>query len=1604
VVGDAEPKSFHPLFVLPSSQHNARLTISTLVQFMDHDDGMAVDSAVETTTSASTSEPATSATVSRSSTTTAEGVPLDPGTPRRHSVGDPNPARKRQRIDGSDSEILLNTSPEDIAKDVAKLSAIEPESQQAPEKNSEAAVIANTINPASNATATMTGSDDQSQPHGESTSTLEMPKESEIKAPPFKRNSSLVTINIRAPRTDNATEDRLESSQSSETKENIPKGNEENNKEDYKDPDGHSAAQDLLSKATEGSRSASASSELSSPKIEATEPTDIDDYDPSELVNIVEQDLSSVYLQFPYASSTDDILSAVANLAQLLQEGDISGSNILEQLTEWLSLYLTVSQSKEKEWLEDYDDHSDFWEAFCGLIDALTKRNVPFSSAHEMDLAEIDDLRRLWIGFSRLVLRLVEIDIQSLELFDVQADSAPELISWPYVSVLLKLILQNLPIYHMINRNYRVEYTVFIREITAYVVSRAGGDGFAILSRYVCLGFPKSRPKGLTTEKLWPALELSRILLNVAVTWLDEDLIQKDDGSLEFLQEQVPRDGYTACYDLTQMFNTLIEKAGPTISKPNMMRLTETILNMIVDVCRTRDFDVLEIILTEFVKDDTIRQNPGSASHLAYSAWRFSIFKRLITGSRMELRVQGIIWLNDELVRIHNDSKVSDKVFQPLMDFMCTSLLQGQLIDYIVGAESHPELIQRSGNILGFLVVNKRFSNEISDHIWEVGVQHEDPRVRNAVLHMLQDVVSLMDYPAFQNICLKLPDLPLNAFDPVMIDFCIKIFAGMRKTQAQSLEAARDETQLGVVMQLLRRSAIEMDQSLDASGNALHEFSFRILNDICRLRLADDSRHLIYRECVEDIKTHKPEATGSVVALSLFLRKSDVILRQLDIRYMAELELTSSLVKDLSAVMINYRTLPLSGSVPLAIRSRLDLVLLISIFSPESISNEDGEKVWRFLVGDLAPRNVEREQGWSMLLMVMRDRLGPRNEYIDRCISTYLPDLQPEFYTNGLLEFVHKVVDYELRSGGIQLSSESQIQEIAGAEQLWRIIIDAPNGTVEVPATNFLVRLYLDLALLKQAAPSVAEATHVAFVERCLQQAKQARAEIRATPEATGSSDDESMVIVPSQHDILRAETKFARSLAVLQEFLREYKKRPQYAQGGSVIESPDESDPIDFAGEPVTIRWQAYIGASEPVSGTFTIGAHSRLSELRDKLSKASKLRDFRAFYSGQRFDFTQNPSQDLQSAKIINNAAFLIKEVMGSEDVSSVAVGQPVSPVEARVLEHFDSLFEFLALEDSLAEPIWELLRQFSPPIHIMADLFSESVLFTDVMPSKKPYKMLYTLHNLRSHLEERKQNNTVDEAFVARAVNLLTMAVLSPDLLEGSSLPLQVMVMSTIIDCLLRYLSEPVSKTTSSAYFQNTGLLVEALLGKLSLANSTELLEFDKNGSFALLTFFLIIFICQYSRPFFEAFTASEVAHHSFRWMIIEDPRAELRHAVSERIVSVCKPSIIPPEVNWEDFASFFWKTLSNDLAIVEKYADHSSDLFEALIVIFRALCGLETQIDDLEDYFKGWSQLLIEHKRVEVVGKPEEDHVISGFAKLLVLCVRKARTVKLPLLTE
>jgi hypothetical protein len=174
-------------------------------------------------------------------------------------------------------------------------------------------------------------------------------------------------------------------------------------------------------------------------------------------------------------------------------------------------------------------------------------------------------------------------------------------------------------------------------------------------------------------------------------------------------------------------------------------------------------------------------------------AWahKFPFFYKMLCTSRMDVRLRGLTCMTDTLLTVWREYHTRAGEGDPILRFDITSslarkgivwlisahsflvnfLIENKVLEYIVGPESHSELINRSANVPAFLIVNKKITDHLLDCLWQPVLDNKDPRIVKATLKMHQEMLSTMTTDNLYSLSRRVSRVPFASFDSFLMNF-----------------------------------------------------------------------------------------------------------------------------------------------------------------------------------------------------------------------------------------------------------------------------------------------------------------------------------------------------------------------------------------------------------------------------------------------------------------------------------------------------------------------------------------------------------------------------------------------------------------------------------------------------------------------------------------------------------------------------------------------------------------------------------------------------------------------------------------------------------------
>ncbi|KAF9175067.1 hypothetical protein BGX20_008408 [Mortierella sp. AD010] len=193
----------------------------------------------------------------------------------------------------------------------------------------------------------------------------------------------------------------------------------------------------------------------------------------------------------------------------------------------------------------------------------------------------------------------------------------------------------------------------------------------------------------------------------------------------------------------------------------------------------------------EFSLHDPIsRSNLGEVK---FADFRLEMAVRLMKTSRLDLRLAGLVELKEVLVRIQRlqqgrsrlrrrsevDMDLQMDLDRKPIEHLCSKLQTMQIIECIFGSNIHLEIVQRSTDVLVFMVQARVLTVDDIELIWAAVGGNQHRSIVNGVYQVLGELCIRLPHEFLRNLFHKLQAVPLGSWDQQLLDLARSLFHAM---------------------------------------------------------------------------------------------------------------------------------------------------------------------------------------------------------------------------------------------------------------------------------------------------------------------------------------------------------------------------------------------------------------------------------------------------------------------------------------------------------------------------------------------------------------------------------------------------------------------------------------------------------------------------------------------------------------------------------------------------------------------------------------------------------------------------------------------------------
>jgi ubiquitin carboxyl-terminal hydrolase 34 len=1205
--------------------------------------------------------------------------------------------------------------------------------------------------------------------------------------------------------------------------------------------------------------------------------------------------------------------------------------------------------------------------------------SIVFGSEYDADVVRKDAPRLLHL-YVNLVSRIIHVDCDNMASTPLnQAPKAP--VAYRHLEA-FKLLLynENNFIRRCLGDGFGLD-TDKLRHTLAARFLHQNICGLPKLCQFISLALARASLAPVFADMVGSALQIASIILNAAYV----EHVPSSDLAVQ---------GVSNAKALAQLFHDLDQRLRQAVKEQNdalhfdIRRMIVPILGNIIIVVPKLDEESAKQLFLDIVGEPYDHLSPFYGS-IANVVWKIKLMKEYICNGRMELRVLGVETMQNDLVGFFNENRsnhqpIRTRDIPPAFQCVADVLKTEKIVDFLVGISSHPQIISRCANIIGFLVVSNNFTKDKIDLIWNTLVTSQDPRVATALFTTLSSVTKALTIPSEDlYLCQKMLEAPLPTFGLDCVQFLQPFIYKIRDSIGTFLQ---EDSAASVLMRLCTHfiTRTTLAKPSTATCNTIRSDACKLLNSLAS-SVSDDDRRAFYSACVDGIKKGGPEVAPLLQSLLQVASLSTA-----DIVYLATEGLTSLIMQNtcdyVETVKASSDTLEL-GSHDEQLFSRLNAVLHLLGCAPDSPSEDLPLSFWNHMLG-ADSLEIYRDIAWKRMASACNTALCIK--YFLRFFDTYLPTFPPACYTPHFFVFVQNMVAFKVNNFDVTTAGPESLHT-AGVDLLWGIILTALERTGEQAVMEFFVKLYLSEDGIVKLTNRSLEENQLALVQRCISRMEEAHKYLRSSkPQSNDERDSMDILEADRTEDEERA---FQRMVWLISTLLNSVRSRSFAAQTSPVMSSrssnTDREEDASVHGEAVTISYQAFrLSPTTSPIRKLTIGDLETRKDLHELISRVSVFTKFKTIWSGSYVHLTERPMETLRDFGAATKGLMMVREEVPDPLTSYQRYTKALTRVEQEVLGHFDSLYKFADADDSVSLSSYELLRNFSPHETICALVMAESSDASEVFPPGQIYKVHYSLYCLDVLFDQQKKKKQLSSDFVLRSVRLLETLLFKQALPESAQERLKYLNLFPAALPVFSKLLKSVQEVTASP-FAEPKALVEQLFEVLNL--------FVQSPSGESLTSECYDFLCiavSKSPQAWAAFKTHPMLSGLHYDLLLAHRNSIVRRNMAITVKDLTKQSRVDSHLGKAEWVELYWPLIADLLPKTLETPPTARELMEVVVHVFREqfpVSNLEdVKLDLIESYQTLWPSSLLSYFPDPVVGQDEQDFIVIGFCNLLVEC--------------
>jgi len=1052
---------------------------------------------------------------------------------------------------------------------------------------------------------------------------------------------------------------------------------------------------------------------------------------------------------------------------------------ILGYLATWIHQHLQDTAHDKNHWQAKYLQDQRFFTELAALAHCILDCHDLFDTAAPALLLVQQICPSFYKALTELCLRIVSFIPRILEESFTRRDSVQPTATGQgiplstYIPLLSKILNDRTPFSTLLHRSFGIKSPLNVARNAKLLL----GQPPTIAALNKTLLNLSVQPRSFTDA--WPIIADVISILAVAFRCADIEFHARvgcgpvDDMFMTINEYIVPAICQKHPRALpTNFHDNLIHQMSVVLENSVTHRPMSAVLdiyNAITRVDHALPSGIVDEPATEAKLNEACCDDRKVLAELLRDLWLLQVLKGYVSTDILDIKSKGILSLRVLLKESYNAHHKNGGDDHTVLQYLARFLRIGNFTEYIFSADSHASLVKECSDIVGFLAAIGTYTDHETELIWQACTTSVEAEFVKASFEVLRYILQYVRQPQILHMARKYSQTPASALGPFAVQFLSEAFMklhGSDQYAGVSLEPMR------ISFDIVKR--LDLDPPAPSTP-ALRLAAVTEISLLAGPTYGVDDRKVLYDLCFGEIKARTKHTTSSMETLMLFLKSP----RAEEVDLILDLFPVRAAVDELEHFVSNDTKGEENGarSTLEAVKIRLELVLYLVGLSEFPEDKELEERLWVCTIGDAAISSQAREDALDSFISIPRLTKNPPSveQLFHRSVDQFLPTMSADCATLRLVAFLQSKV--------------KEAESAAAPDNIGRILEDQ--------SWQQLTRLATTTSSDNVATAGVSAISDILFPKHLARDNPQ----VMARQAAFVRNHIDFLQSLQREEDLPVRQVSIDRGITLLETVYHHSKAfRPQVIGDSLPIDltGNDEADRIEF-----TVHIHGPQGS--PIARTVQALEDCHIVDLGKALQSTSGVTDHDLVLNGSLSRIEDVSGQTLHEAGIRASSVVSIRPRY-TFDCDFGKVFAPTTPVEGEIRENFGHLESLLDGPEAVAErvsciyrtallyspmtisnasQVYNFLSEVSPPMSTRRHVLSREVLLEEIFPRTRPWRTLYSIHVLSSHLHECNKLGVADQAFILHGAKVLS------DLLLDTSRPTSGIILLKCLPSLVGFL---------------------------------------------------------------------------------------------------------------------------------------------------------------------------------------------------------------------